>query len=256
MKRYFKHKLQNLINVSKIITIHHFEFEKDFVSEGERHDFWEMVYAEKQSVVCTAEQERIKLEQHEILFHKPNEYHVLAANGENAPDVLVISFACCSEAMRFFEGKKIKLTESQAALLYSVLHYGKKTFDIPYSDPKTKKMEILPCATLGGLQLIKNYLEIFLINLLRAETEVNGENKIFVPADNGGTDSVNAVINFLKENVDKNMTINEVVKKVYYGRSYLMRNFRNKTGKTVMEYFCDLKIEKAKILLRETEMPI
>ena len=51
MKKYFKHKLENLINVSKIVTIHYFEFDKNFKSTGEAHDFWEIVYAEKESVI-------------------------------------------------------------------------------------------------------------------------------------------------------------------------------------------------------------
>ena len=35
MKSYFEHKLKNLINVSKIVTIHYFEFEKNFKTEGD-----------------------------------------------------------------------------------------------------------------------------------------------------------------------------------------------------------------------------
>lgn len=256
MKKYFKHKLQNLINVSKIITIHYFEFDKDFISDGESHDFWELVYAENESIICTAEQTEIKLEPKEILFHKPNEYHILSANGETAPNVLIISFACNSAAMRFFENKKLRLSDSQAALLYKILHYGKKTFDIPYSDPKLKKMEILPYATLGGLQMIKNYLEILLIDLITSQTEDNGKNDVFVRINVENSVSVEIVVNYLKKNIGRNLTIDEIAKNVYYGKSYLMRNFKVKTGKTVMQYFNELKIEEAKKLLRESKLPI
>ncbi len=47
MKKYFEHKLQNLINVSRIIAIHYFTFDKQFRTEGECHRFWEMVYVEQ-----------------------------------------------------------------------------------------------------------------------------------------------------------------------------------------------------------------
>ena len=109
MKKYYKHKLQNLINVSKIVTIHYFEFEKNFKTYGEAHDFWEIVYAEKESLICTAGGVEILLLQGEILFHKPNEFHTLAANGKNAPNVFILSFVCKSLAMQFFENKKFCL---------------------------------------------------------------------------------------------------------------------------------------------------
>ena len=38
------HKIANLLNVQKIVTIHYYEVGKGFVFDGEYHDFWEMVY--------------------------------------------------------------------------------------------------------------------------------------------------------------------------------------------------------------------
>ena len=39
MKKYFKHKLENLLVIDKIVTIHYFEFDKNFKSKVEAHDF-------------------------------------------------------------------------------------------------------------------------------------------------------------------------------------------------------------------------
>ena len=166
MKTYFQHKLSNLISINKIVTIHYFEFDKDFQAIGEAHDFWEMVYAEKESLLCSADGKQIVLKQGELLFHKPNEFHTLAANGKNAPNVFIISFVCKSESMKFFENKIIALSSHLVKFIYPILEEGRKTFDIPYSDPNLKKMKLLPKPTLGGEQLIKNYLEILLLRLL------------------------------------------------------------------------------------------
>ena len=68
-QNYYKHKIENLLLVSKIVTIHYFEFEKNFESKGESHDFWELVYADKESIVCTANSKEITLKEGEILFH-------------------------------------------------------------------------------------------------------------------------------------------------------------------------------------------
>lgn len=256
MKQYFKHRLQNLINVSKIVTIHYFEFEKYFKTQGEAHDFWEMVYADKESIFCTADGDKIFLQQGEILFHKPNEFHTLSANGISAPNVFILSFVCKSDGMRFFENKKFRLDGGEQKFIYSILEEGKKTFDIPYSDPNLKKMKLLSNPTLGGEQLVKNYLEIFLINLLRKQTETAEGNKIFLARKEFSSKPVKDIIRVLEKGIFDSLTIEDICTQTAYSRAYLFRIFKVKTGKTVIEYYLELKIEKAKQLLRENELSV
>lgn len=256
MKNYFEHKLSNLISISKIVTIHYFEFEKNYQSVVESHDFWELVYAERQSLICSADGEQIVLEQGEILFHKPNENHSLSTNGKTAPNVFVLSFVCKSESIKFFENKKFSLTPHLAKFIYSIWEEGKRTFNIPYSDPQLKKMELLENPTLGGEQLIKNYLEIFLINLLRQQTETKQGNNTFLPWTVLSTKPIDDVIAVLKENLYSSLTIDEICKKTAYSKAYLFRIFKAKTGKTIMNYYIELKINQAKQLLRENELSV
>ena len=65
---YVKTQLSNLINVSKIVTIHYYEFDKSFVFNGEKHDFWELVYVDKGQVEICRDNEKIALSQGEILI--------------------------------------------------------------------------------------------------------------------------------------------------------------------------------------------
>lgn len=256
MKKYFKHKLENLINVSKIVTIHYFEFEKNFKTKGESHDFWEFVYVDKESIVCHADGVEIILNKGEILFHKPNEFHILAANGKNPPNVFIVSFVCKSEAMKFFENKKISVAKNNAKYIYNILNEGRKTFDISFSDPNLKKMQLLSSPSLGGEQIIKNYLEIFLINLLRSQTETEGTNNIFIREKEYAVKQISDLIDFLQNSVYTTLTIDEILKNTYYGRAYLMRLFKKETGCSIMEYFIKLKIDKAKDLLRDNQLSI
>ncbi len=256
MKNYFKHKLENFINVSKIVTIHYFEFEKNFRTKGEAHDFWEFVYVDKESVICYADDKEIVLEKGEILFHKPNEFHILAANGKKPPNVFIVSFVCKSEAMKFFENKKISVSQNNARYIYNILNEGRKTFDISFSDPNLKKMQLLASPSLGGEQIIKNYLEIFLINLLRSQTETGNTNDIFIRGKEYAVKQISDLISLLENSVYTTLTIDEILKNTYYGRAYLMRLFKRETGCSIMEYFIKLKIEKAKDLLRDNQFSV
>ena len=139
---------------------------------------------------------------------------------------------------------------------YNILNEGRKTFDISFSDPNLKKMQLLSSPSLGGEQIIKNYLEIFLINLLRSQTETEGTNNIFIREKEYAVKQISDLIYLLEKSVYTTLTIDEILKNTYYGRAYLMRLFKKETGYSIMEYFIKLKIDKAKDLLRDNQLSI
>ena len=98
---YVKTQLKNLINVNRVVTIHYYEFDKNFAFDGETHDFWEMVYIDKGKVLVKSEENEIVLAQGDVIFHKPNEFHAIKAY-ESAPNFFVISFECQSPSMIYF----------------------------------------------------------------------------------------------------------------------------------------------------------
>ncbi len=254
--KYYKHKLQNLIVVEEIVTIHYLELKRDFTFRPESHDFWELVYADKNSIIEGAEGTRVCVDEGEVIFHKPNELHSLAANGKDAPNVFVLSFVCKSRAMRFFEGRKIRLNKNLARFIYMIAEEGKRTFDLPRFDPNLTKMQLLDNPTLGGQQLIKNYLEILLVQMMREETEKEGANAIFLREEEGNESLTARTIAYMKENLDKKLSVAEICEQVHYNKSYLFRIFKKDTGNTVMEYFTRLKIEQAKRHLREGKLNV
>lgn len=256
MKRYFRHKLENLIVVSKIVTIHYFEFEKNYSFPGEVHDFWELVYADKESIICTAGEDSFTLEEGEAAFHKPGEFHAHSANGRTAPNLFVISFECKSEAMRFFEGRRVRLDKSLARFIYNIVEEAKRTFDIPFSTPEDNGLRLLPNPTLGGQQLIKNYLELLLINLMRTLTESGRQNEIFLPTEAIQSQAVSDCISIMEESVGGTLSVDALSAAVGYSRAYIFKEFKRTTGKTVMAYFTELKIERAKKYLREDELTV
>ncbi len=254
--KYYKHKLQNLIVVEDIVTIHYLELKRDFDFRSESHDFWELVYADKESIIARTEEKSVVVEEGEMLFHKPNEVHSLAANGKTAPNVFILSFVCKSRAMSFFEGRKLKVNKSFIRFIYMIAEEGKKTFNLPVFNPNLTKMELLPSPTLGGQQLIKNYLEILLIGMMRVETEREGANVIFLREHEANESITARAIAYMKENVTKKLTVAEICEEVHYNKSYLFRIFKRDTGSTVMDYFTRLKIEQAKKHLREGKMNV
>ena len=255
-KKYYKHKLENLLVISKIITIHYFEFDKNFVSHTESHDFWELVYADKGDLVCTVEGKEIILKEGEVIFHKPGVIHAHRADGKRAPNVFIVSFECKNEAIRFFEDRHMVLDKSLLRFIFAIIEESKRTFDLPYSDPELKKMKLLETPTLGGQQLIKNYLELLLINLMRNYLERNSSEAVFLPQAEFDELISDKVIEYMKEHVSERLSVADICNILHYNKSYIFRQFKKTTGRSLMAYFTKMKIQKAKEMLRETEASV
>ena len=254
-QRYYKHKIENLLRISRIITVHYFEFGEDYKSHGEAHDFWEMVYADKGPLVCTVEGEERVLSEGEAVFHKPNEFHIHSADGEHAPSIFIISFECTGEAVKILEDKVVRLDKELVRYIYTIVDEARRTFDLRLAGPELKHMQMMESPALGGMQFIKNLLELVLISVIR---QVDGEEDrpLFVPNGDFGEYLVKSVIEFLAENVCERITVDDLCRRINYTRSYIFREFKKVTGQSVMSYFTGMKIKEAKRLLRSTDLSV
>ena len=136
---YIKTKLHSLINISKIVLIHHNEFDRNFVFDGEKHDFWEMIYVDKGKVQIESDNDVIVLGQGELAFHAPNEFHSVKSF-ESAPNFFVFSFECNSASMVHFKKYHTLLDKGLKPYISSIITEAKKTFVIPKNDVNLKKL--------------------------------------------------------------------------------------------------------------------
>ena len=256
MKKYFKHKIKSLLLVNKIVVIHYLELDEYFHHAEEKHDFWELVCAVKGDVICTADGVNIEVKEGNTYFHKPNEAHSLTAYGKENTGVFVLSFECLSEAMRFFTEKNVKLNQRQMKYIREIIETAKRTYDITFYNLDTDIMHLLPQPTLGGEQLIKNYVETLLIDIMRSMTETEDGNDVFLQETEINNKLAEDIIKILKANVYSRLTIDDISNAINYSKAYVFRQFKAATNKSVMEYYSELKIKAAKDLLKKGELTI
>ena len=60
-KKFYLHKISNLLNVQKIATIHYQVLGKNYTFPEEIHDFWEINYADKENLYVVMDGKRIEL---------------------------------------------------------------------------------------------------------------------------------------------------------------------------------------------------
>ena len=85
MPQFVPHRPRREMAVDAIVTVHYFEYAKNYVFEGEKHDFWELLYVDKGEVEVMADSTGYRLRQGDMIFHKPDEFHNVFANGVVAP---------------------------------------------------------------------------------------------------------------------------------------------------------------------------
>ncbi len=244
-------KLKEHIVVNNIVTVHYFEYGKDYQFHGESHDFWEFVYVDKGKMLIMAEDKWLKMESGQIIFHKPNEYHNVKADGIIAPNTVIVAFECKSRAMSFFRNKLLNVNDEQRHILAGIVREATKSFSSPLGDPFLKKLDRYPEEQIfASEQMLKLYLEQFLISLYRTNS-VNKIKKTSTIKENLENDIVAEIKSYLNENIKNKITLDDVSKFSNMSKTSLKETFKKRTGMGVIAYFRNLKIEYAKTLIRE-----
>lgn len=253
---YYKTYIDEMITIESIISIHYFEFVSNYVFSGERHDFWELLFVDKGKVKVRADDEWHMLEQGDVIFHKPNEFHSIWGDGMIASNIVVVSFDCKSYSMDFFKNKALKVSAPMQNLLGEIVKEGKNTYSNDLGMGYTrliKKDHVVP----GCEQLIKIYLETFLIKLVMEGSSVKRiQSHSSISKERMEEDIISRVREYLGENINKDLNFDDICFKFFIGKTRLKTMFKKSTGYGVMEYFRMLKIEKAKELIRENSYNI
>ncbi len=249
-KKFYMHKIVNLINVQKVVTIHYQALEKNYISPEERHDFWEINYADKEDITVKMDGEDIFLKQGEMLFIQPNQPHYVESRNRE-PNLFVLSFTCRSEAINFFRDKKCFVPENYRYLLQNIMSEADGTFDLPEFDPALNKLKMRENPNLGGEQIIKNSLETLLIYLLRIAQKRNATQEFFVSKIQDSTELQDEIVRILRKNIYGTFSLHELSAALHYGTTRLCTFFRKMTGKSIYQTYLKLKMDEAKKLIRK-----
>ena len=245
-KKFYRHKLNNLINVQKIVTVHYQELTKGYASEDENHDFWELIYADRKNITVVLCGQDVPLAQGEAVFVRPNSPHFVYCKEDT--NIFIISLECHSESMDFFADRVMKIPRERRGLLQTLMNEASNTFRIPDFDPALNKLELLPAPEPGGEQLIKNALEMLMIYLLRTESERT--HKYFVSKIEDSEELEDAIIGFLTSHLYGTLSLDELSDTLHYGKTRLCTFFKQKTGTSIYKAYLKMKIDEAKKLLR------
>ena len=251
-KKFYMNKISNLLNIQKIVTIHYQALTQNYVFPEEKHDFWEINYADKGNLSVWMDGKKIPLNQGEIVFIKPNQPHYVTSE-DKEPNLFIISFTCRSESMNFFVDKKYSVPENYRYLLQNIMSEAMETFQIPDFDPHLTELKLQEKPNLGGEQIIKNSLESLLIYLLRSEQKRPSSQEFFVSKIADSSELQDEIVRILTSKIYGKFQLGDLSEELHYGSTRLCTFFREKTGMSIYQTYLKLKIDEAKKLIRKNK---
>lgn len=251
--------------INEIITIHYFEYMKDFFFSGESHDFWELMYVDKGELRVTADASVHLLGTGDVIFHRPNEFHALHSIGDKAPNLVNISFICHSPAMKFFEQKVFHLSADEQYLISAIVREAGAAFDSPLNIPQVEQVSVNPKGRFGAQHLVLLYLEAFLITLCRhhledvtalAGTEQTFENTDPIsPFQAESTHlALQNILDYMELHLCERLTIASLCNTFSLSPSSLYNLFHREFHHGAIDHFLEMKIDASKQLIRDGTM--
>jgi AraC-like DNA-binding protein len=246
----------NLLRDHYSPRIHAYYFKQwnEFHMSFHQHDSTEIMYVIQGG--CTVEwdsgagkKEAVKLTKGEFIMLDANIPHRLVV--ERTCRMLNVEFGFAAHTGDFPSIKQLAADEpALSTMIASPASYFKLLDpDDVYYTLKSLVLEIDNRGSDGGA-LDRMLLSQLLIRIsrLRREAENNGWQQ--------AEHYVKQSIDFIHQNYDRNIQVKDVASFVNLHPGYLQRLFKAQSGQTLMEYLTALRMEKAKMLLLQTDIPV
>ncbi len=236
------------ISVGKLANIHYFEFTPSFHTTDDSHGFPELVYVENGEIDISSDYYTGKLRRGEVIIHTSGETHSLTCESEIAPNIIIIGFECASPKLESLAHAPLKLTDELTRMLAEIVREARTVYLPPYDIPNTKDMKKRKSFAYGADQLVKNYLQIFLIKALRlreaigtADPDIRRNN-----AESINIQRLEEVRRYLDENFRERIGVEELCFLFNTNKTTLSREFKEIYGRTLVDYVNHKRIEYTK----------
>ncbi len=103
----------------------------------------------------------------------------------------------------------------------------------------------------GSQEILKHYLSILCIKLFRRYTTINEQKK-----KDEKTDYAKIVIDYLEKNSFESFKLEEIAKKTFLSPRYFQTVFKKNTGKSLINFLHEVRVEKACELLAQSDLSV
>ena len=252
MKKYIRHRTQNVLDVKDLTALEYLDFEGKYKGYRENHDFFELCYVESGAISLHLEDKSLDIAEGSTVIIPPNMRHSYSSPAGNLSRAFVICFECLSQTLGLISARPIPADEGEIFCLKTIIREYPKT----YRMNSRELLELIPSPAFGGQQAIILQLEYLLISLMRRNLSSGVSEVVLLSGERFHSDLVKIIKDYLRSNVRNKIDLADVCSYMNYSRSFICKIFKAQTGETVITYFNRLKINEGRRLLAETDKSI
>ncbi len=224
-EHYQSTQLYSLLSVRNLYTLILKTYDAGFIYLGESHDFWELSVILSGNAALVSENNVYNCGAGDAILHAPNMFHSMRVGGTPCR-VFTISFDGAG-LCQHLKAAQYRLTDNEKNYIDGIIQQAGRRDDI-------------------GLQIIKNQLELFCLSVI-----CRGNAARFQPSTDARAKTYARIVDYLRDNVNKNLTIQQISCALYESPSKIKDVFHSFTGGGVMQYFNHLRCEQIMLLLGE-----
>lgn len=247
---YIATSLEQSLFVASVISIHYFEYTAAFCYEGEKHDFWELIFCDKGRLLIQAGEKEYVLEHGQAFLHPPGQFHNVRAEHGKAANSIILSFNSDTEELNGIADTVIRTDTYAETSLFSILREAKNSFSNElgrlHDSRLIRKNSV---EYFASEQIIQNYIELLLIHLIRQSH--SSDTFPSLPPDVKRDSFMDGILEYMKSNIGLKITFSDLTKKFSVSPTTLKKMFLRTFGHGAMEHLTRMRIAYSKELLRD-----
>ena len=233
-----------LLDIHSLYSIYHLTFSQNYSYPGERHNFWELSYIIQGNATISSENNIYNCHTGDMVLQAPNQFHRIWLDGKDSCESFTISFDGRGLTNHLYSGKYLP-TEQEQRIIFHIMDELPPIFG-GYDTTEFTRLFTTASPNDIGYQIIKNYLELLCLSLIRRGNEARG-----YPIKDDRTMCYAKTMVFLQNNVEKNLKMEDICQGIYESPGKIKDIFHQFTGGGVMRYFYRLRCEHIMRLLSE-----
>lgn len=227
--------------ITEILAYYYQVKNTNYSFTGESHNFWELTFVDNGHLITMVDGKEYHLNQYDCILYAPNQFHSEKTDNQTPCAYLKVMF----EATHF-PADILKDTVFHASRkIIRSMHEFIQTIDLAEAKVNNYYKDLCIC-----------YLNEILLQflLIHSSSPIKPANSPL--QQKFEDDFLNKIISYIQDNIDTPINVEQICNDFSISRSSLQQIFKNNLNITPKQYINDLKLKKAKYLIRSNQYTI
>jgi len=229
-------RIINRYNVSEIYAFYYNIKGKDYHFDGETHPYYEFTFVDNGNLTTTIDSDEITLNRYEAIIYDKNNFHSQKNIGDVTCTFLTVMFQMEGETPTNILNKKLSISRDEYDLINSF---------IKYTESQSHNRN----------SIILSLFNTIIMSL--TATDKVFKNKPTSPVNQHyESELVSSMIKYINEKIYEPITVDNLCDVFSVSRSTIQNLFKNNLKVSPKKYINDVKLSKAKLLIKQNTYTI